>query len=501
MTILLKDGQVIDGTGAPASRMDIFIKDEKISALGIFPNKKADLVINCLGSYIAPGFIDVNTSSDHYLTLLTKPHQKDFLLQGVTTIIGGNCGASLAPLLYGTLESIRKWADPKSINVNWHTVREFLAVLKKRGVGVNFGTLIGHATIRRALMGDAERDLTESELRVFEKLIEDAMDEGAFGLSTGLAYSHSRMVPYKELKRLVQKVAERNGVYATHLRNDTSGLLNSVQETVALAKETHVKAEMSHLKPLIGFEEQYKKALEFLHKNSEGAQVRFDLFPFDRSNVVVYSLLPQWAQRGGFAGMLATLSDKEQRKKISAEFQKVNGREITVLSAPGNEYLVGKSLNEFAETRGVPAHEALVRLMELTKLRAVVEYRDVDFSLLEQTLEDEFAFIASSAASDFNSIRARETFSRFLELVWRNASVSLESAIRKITSLPAVFYGISGRGEIKEKNMADLVVFTHVPQGDSAKITVQQVLVNGRLAVRDGVHQPLLAGAVLLKEE
>lgn len=500
MTILLKDGQVIDGKGTPAARADIFIKDNKISAIGVFPNKKADVVVNCMGLYVAPGFIDINTSSDHYLTLFTSPAQKDFLLQGVTTIIGGNCGASLAPLVYGTLEAIRKWGDPKSINVNWHTLGEFLAVLKKRGVGVNFGTLIGHATIRRALVGDAMRDLTESELKVFEKMVEDAMDEGAFGLSTGLAYSHSKLVPYNELKRLVQKVAQKNGVYTTHLRNEGAGLLNSVQETVALAKETHAKTQVSHLKALQGFTQEYEKALDFMRRNGEGANLHFDMYPFDLSNMVVYAFLPQWAQRGGFEGMLALLADEEQKKRVLGELPKLDGKEMRILHAPGNEYLKGKTLAEFAKNRELPEREALVRLMELTKLRAVVECRNIDAGLMQESLKDDLALIASSAASDFDSIRARETFPRFLELITRNIEVSLESAVRKITSLPAQIYGIEGRGEIKEGNFADIVILNHAPNGDVKKVSIQHVLVNGAWVVKEGVHQQTLAGSVLLHE-
>src|SRR3989338_1585089 len=174
MTILFKGCQVVDGSGGEIQRADVFIKDDKISAIGNFPNKKADQVINCLGLYVSPGFIDVNTDSDHYLTLFTHPEQKDFLLQGVTTIIGGNCGSSLAPLLYGSLESIRKWTNINQVNVDWQTVADFLKVFNRIKLGVNFGTLIGHSTIRRALIGEDFRDLTKSELAVFKKIVQQS---------------------------------------------------------------------------------------------------------------------------------------------------------------------------------------------------------------------------------------------------------------------------------------------------------------------------------------
>ncbi len=208
MTLLIKNVQVVGATrradtgagdgAAPA--MDVFVSDNKISAIGNFPNKRADVVLDGKGAYLSAGFIDCNTDSDHYLTLFDNPGQEDFIRQGVTTIMGGMCGASLAPLLYGSLESLQKWGNPDRINVNWHTMAEFLAVMDKRPTAVNFGTLVGHATIRRALVGEALRELTKNELGVFSRTLEAALAEGAFGFSSGLGYVHSRKTPYAELR-------------------------------------------------------------------------------------------------------------------------------------------------------------------------------------------------------------------------------------------------------------------------------------------------------------
>ena len=155
--ILIKDSLVIDGTGNPGERKDILIKDNKISAIGSFPNHNADEIIDGLGLISAPGFIDIDTDSDHYLTLFTDRSQHDFLLQGVTTIMGGFSGSSLTPLIRGSLESVRKWADINQVNVDWNTVGEFLKILERIKLGVNFGTLVGHSTIRRGLIGEENR--------------------------------------------------------------------------------------------------------------------------------------------------------------------------------------------------------------------------------------------------------------------------------------------------------------------------------------------------------
>ena len=172
MTLLIRNVQILGGVRDFPEPMDVFIAGDKISAIGHFPNKKADDVLDGQGAYLSPGFIDVNTDSDHYLTLFDYPSQDDFLKQGVTTIFGGMCGSSLAPLFYGSLESMRKWGGAEEkVNVNWHTVAELFAVIDKRPLGVNFGTLIGHSTMRRALVGDELRDLTKNELNVFSETV------------------------------------------------------------------------------------------------------------------------------------------------------------------------------------------------------------------------------------------------------------------------------------------------------------------------------------------
>src|SRR3990167_6285571 len=208
--ILIKGAKIVDGSGQTIPFLaDLLIKNDRISAIGKFPSKKADLVIDGLGLYITPGFIDVNTHSDHHLSLFTHPAQSDFLLQGVTTTFGGVCGASLAPLIAGGLEAIRKWTDTA------------------------------------------------------------------------------------EIKELVRVIAKHGGVYATHLRNDREGLTASVEETVKVAEETGAKVVISHLKPLIGFENDYKKAIELIH---QAADIHFDLFPTGESVVPIYTLFPAWAR-------------------------------------------------------------------------------------------------------------------------------------------------------------------------------------------------------------
>ena len=203
MTLLIKNVRILGGSREFPDPMDVFVSEEKISAIGNFPQKNADEVLDGQGAYLSPGFIDVNTDSDHYMTLFDHPGQVDFLKQGVTTIFGGMCGSSLAPLLYGTLESVRKWGGSENrINVNWHTMTEFLATIDKRPFAVNFGTLAGHGTIRRGIAGDAVRELTKNELAVFGETLRSALAQGGFGLSTSLGSVHAQKASHTEIKTL-----------------------------------------------------------------------------------------------------------------------------------------------------------------------------------------------------------------------------------------------------------------------------------------------------------
>ncbi len=502
--ILIKGAKIVDGLGQTIPFLaDLLIKNDRISAIGKFPNKKADLVVDGLGLYLTPGFIDVNTHSDHHLSLFTHPAQSDFLLQGVTTTFGGVCGASLAPLIAGNLEAIRKWTDTAQVNINWHSVGELLKILESQKLGVNFGTLVGHSTIRRAMIGEDSRDLHASEMDQFKKLIEDSMKEGAFGFSTGLGYSHTHNTPFAEIRELVKVIAKYKGVYATHLRNDREGLLASIEETVKVAEETGAKVLISHFKPLIGFEKDYKKAVELIHQAAYSADIHFDLFPTGESVVPIYTLLPAWAKVGNLEIMLSYMRNPDTRNRLIAEFSSIQGNEIKISQAIGRDYLVGKTLEEFASNQDLPLPEALVKLMELTGLRSLIIYKNINLDLATHTLGREQALIGSGSASLPNSVGFRyktfkprrfyDTFPTFIQTVIQRKLLSLTQAIQKITSAPAKKYDLKDRGLVMENKIADLNLISL----KSGAVKIEHVFVNGKLAVKDGQPQPVLAGRVL----
>lgn len=498
MTLLIRNVRIVGGEKEFSGPSDLFVNNDLISAIGNFSNKKADTVLDGQGAYLSPGFIDVNTDSDHYLTLFDYPSQEDFLKQGVTTIMGGMCGSSLAPLAYGTLESIQKWGDPGRVNVNWHTVDEFLRVLDKRPLAVNFGTLAGHSTIRRALVGEPLRDLTKNEMSVFARTLEESLREGVFGMSTGLSYVHARNTPYSELSFFADIVERSHAVYATHLRDDTTGLLPAIEETVRLAKERGVKTLISHFMPTIGGEESYEKALALVNDLSADINIRFDAYPSATSLLPIYTFLPLWAQNGGVNVMLSNIGDEWLLTRIKKDMPALAEDDFIIAMAPGNDFLVGKSLRDIKMMYGLrDGRDALLKLMATMKLKGSVLYKNHNNELTLKALASPRSFIASNAPSfgrdakrkQLKSERTTSTFTKFLSLVENERLMPLDDAIRKITSEPAKFFDLKGRGIIKEGNIADLACF----KGDEVRFTV----VSGIVAESAGEFQNKFPGRAL----
>ena len=488
MSLLIKGVQIIDGEGGEPYKADVLVQRGTISAIGNLKGRETDMTIDGLGHYLAPGFIDVHTNADHYLSLFTNPSAEDFLEQGITTIIGGHCGASLAPLIYGTLESIRKWTDPHDINVDWHTVAEFLKSLEKVSLGVNFGTLVGHSTIRRALVGDRSR-LLQKELDVFKEMLKEAMHDGAFGLSTGLGYIHGKNASKNEIKDIVSVLADFDGVYATHLRNETDKLVDSVDETIGISKSTGVRTLISHLMPIKKYVDQYDIAMKNIEKKSQ--EVYFDVYPYESTVRTIYTLLPEWAQTESLEVMLERVRNKKTSELIVKDLKGISSLEIVVSGAPHHGYLVGKTLRDIADNFKITSARALLHVMNVTDLRATVVYQNVNKKRLMDSLIHERAFIAShgSAALTGEFVkheRSTGTFPKYLEIAVGGGKLELPEAIERITSRPAKFFNLRKRGVIKEGNVADLVVL------GKSDYEVKHVVVGGQVFGKEPTRGEIL---------
>ncbi|RJP45675.1 hypothetical protein C4587_00450 [Candidatus Parcubacteria bacterium] len=498
MTLLIRNVQVVGGTEKLPGRVDVFVNGDTISAIGSFPKKKADCIVEGNGAYLSPGFIDVNTDSDHFLSVFDDPAQEDFIREGVTTIVGGMCGSSLAPLLYGGLESVQKWTSVERVNVSWHRMDEFLRILEKRPLAVNFATLVGHSTIRRSLIGESIRELTKNELSILRETLGRSLREGAFGLSTGLSYVHSRQTSYPELKFLCQTVKGYAGLYATHLRNVGEGLSESVSEAIKLAKETGVSALISHLVPILGFEKEYEKSLELIEKLSGKFDFHFDIYPHHTTVRPLYTFLPLWAQSGGQEIMVRNLEEEWLRGKILSDLPELGPDDFTVGNVPSDPSLAGKSLRDLGKLYNLKdPKEVLLKLMRTTGLRATILFKEVNFDLVKRALTSKRALVASNAASFrasdprkmFKAKGSFNTFTAFLEIAQKEKLMPLEDAVRKITKEPAEKLGFRNRGIVQEGFLADLTGF----KDNEIKFTV----VNGKLIYKDGEFQGWFPGRIL----
>jgi N-acyl-D-amino-acid deacylase len=478
MTVLIKNALIFDGSGKPPFKSDIFINHQRINRLGNFPHQSADKVIDARGLMTTPGFIDVNADVDHYLNLFSDPVQEGLLRKGITTIIGGNTGASLAPLLDGSLISIRKWVDSSPVNVNWHSISEFLNIISRRKLGINFGTLIGHSTVRRAIVGEELRDLTEKEFGVFNYVLEKGLKEGAFGFSTGLSFVHSHNVSYLELERLIKTVAKFKGVYVTQFRNYSAGLAASVKETIAIAKNTGVNTEINSFEPLKGFENDYLEAAALIEKEKTKTYINFDIGSTEARLVEIYTFLPEWARNGSLEVMLENITTGGTRERILDFLSTSKIDDLIIAKVPSFlRFLIGKSLKQLSESQNMNLAETLLRLMGLTKLKAELWQKNIDPQTLRKITISEDAIVASGGMTEF------------LNLVQKENLMSLEKAVVKATSLPAFKFNIRERGLINEGYFADIVI--------TRDGRPTEVLVNGSIALENGEIKGTLAGKIL----
>lgn len=496
MTTLIKNILLVDGSGKPPFKADVLINNNKIAAIGSFPNYKADKVIFGNEGYLCPGFIDMNANSDRYLTLFSSPLHKDFLVQGVTSILIGHCGFSLAPTFYGSLNHFWSWTKTNHININWKSVKEFLTSLQKRmDIGVNLGTMVGHRVIREDILKNPNEDfrnLTANELRVFRSVLSQAIGEGAFGMSTGLGYFPYQQTTYHELRALFDIVKQSKGIATIHLRNEKENILDSVKEAVRLSQELSIPTVISHLRPFPGFEEKFEESLRLIESKTAQADIYFDTNPFSSSAVPIDSFIPDFLKDRDRNLILEKIQDENIKKKLLETFPKIDGRKAVILNAPGVEFLNGKTLYEFARNRNLATNQTLLKLMEVTRLRGVIFYENLDSSEIDRALFSPRSLISTNSPNFDDSLiafkpeRSYRTFTEFIKRASRS-NILIEKAIAKISGLPSKIMDLDGRGFISDGYFADLVLL-------NKDFDISTVLINGEIAVNEGQILPSYKG-------
>ncbi|TSA45486.1 hypothetical protein D4R51_01795 [bacterium] len=487
MTVLIKNGLVYDGAGGAPFKSDIVIRDKRIARLGVFSKKDADTILDATGMIITPGLIDVNFDAERSSGIFSNPHQEFLVRQGVTTAIGGSGGISLAPVLSGSFELIKDWRIAPGFNFHARSLRDMLLELERRGIGINFGTLIGYSTIRNFFTRWSARDLSVREMDAAKIVLGQSLREGAFGFSTGLILPHAQRVPAREILELVREAGKLKRVYATHLRYDDGRILEALSEALDVSKNAGVSVEINHLEPLAEFAEFYKSALALIEKETAESNVNFDVFPHPAVIVPIYSVLPDWIKTNSMKEMLENFKNKNNKERILKHLQKIKASDMMIAEVPAPlKFLEGKPLEGFAKNHGMTKTRALFHLMSLTELKAKLLCGWVDKKVLNEFLMSQRSLIAF----DYHNIHGRDTrMGDFFDKAGHGGKLPLEKAIAKTTSLVAAKYGIHRRGLVREDYLADLVVWENWKP--------KTVIINGVLALKDGVFENKLAGSVL----
>lgn len=485
MTTLIKNVVLIDGTGKPPFKADVLFKDNKISAIGHFPRYGADELIDGMEAFLAPGFIDPASSIDRRLSVFGEEVKPEIALNGITTVIAGHSGLSLAPLLYGSLEALKGYSGVEKLNVNWHTVADFFNVLSRRKLGVNFGTLVGETTMTLDITGKKHRPLSDNEMHIFMLLVARSLAQGALGVSIGPLYGVEYRLSDARIAALVRLLQKHNAPLVCDLGYDDTAEQNT-SESVRKA----LSARAARIVTL------GKKVQE---KDSES----YFIVSFDAPQATPgAAFLPSWLRGKEEDEILIALKSNSTRTRILKEIIKEKKSDMIVSRAPGNEYLEGKTVKAFAENRNIAIGDGFLTLLTMTNLRIAFSAQDKPFSSVQgksisSVQGKPISFVQGKPKSDTedeamnpHALIASPT-ARFLEMIEKEARMPIEKGIQKITSLPAFVFGIEGRGVIREGYYADMVLFKDA--------RIRTVFVNGKAAVKNGELQTSLAGKPILK--
>src|SRR3989344_3454693 len=399
--ILIKNGTVIDGTGTKEKfTADIAVHNGvivKVSALGAMKAKKT---VDAKGLYVSPGFIDVLSHSDTNLTLFTAPGQESLVSQGVTTIIGGNCGYSLAPLISGNvIDAEQRWTDPAQINVDWLRMSEFLAKLEEKKLAVNFGTLTGYNTLIKGILKNEYRQPSRQENEIAAFSLDQSFREGAGGLSIGFAYLYQDRNFADHLEDLFVTAKKQNKIITVHLKDESDKFLDSLNAAIVLARDHDVPLHISHLK-VVGkqFWHNFQKAIHAIEEASaSGTAVTFDIFPYASSALALYLLLPAWVKIGGPDMIMKRLKNSFERAQVIKDLkeQTIDYNKITIASRAPDRVFVGKTIVEIAKGFGTNEEEAIIQLLLGSHLKVIAFAHVLDEGNIQMGVAHPLSIIGS----------------------------------------------------------------------------------------------------------
>lgn len=499
--VLIRNARVVDGTGNPWYKADVGIRAGRIARVGALPNATADRVIDAANRVLAPGFIDVHTHIERGIFL--SPRSDAFLYDGVTSVVTGNCGNSSTDL------------------------KDFFGRLEKAGIGMNISALIGHNSVRSAVMGQANRAPKPAELDKMKELVAQGMRDGAVGFSTGLWYVPGTYSQTGEVVELAKAAAAFGGVYATHMRDEGVDIEAAIREAITIGRESRLPVQISHFK--IIDRRHWEKSIKTLKMvedaRREGLDVVVDQYPYTAASASIDIFFPRDVLADGPSAIRERLTSPASRKRIAARM----ATELTlrqghpdysfayIADAPEDRAIEGKNISEINLMRGRTKSLAneIETLMDMrTKGRPVIVYHVMSDPDVERIMRHPLTAIASDAGyvpfgEGIPHPRIYGTNARVLARYVREKGIlTLEDAIRKMTSLPARTFGFRDRGEVREGLAADLVLFDPARVQDRAEFAKPHqyatgfdfVLVNGAVVIEDGKANTNRPGRILRRQ-
>lgn len=522
--IVIRDAAIYDGSGQDPISGDLAIQGDTISAVGQCENGNARRVIDGRGLAVAPGFIDIHGHSDYYL--LINPTAEAKVKQGITTDVGGNCGYAAAPVGGSEIEERRKlYKEQFGLELPFSRLDEYFKHMEDIGISLNYAHLIGHNTVRASVMGGSSRPANPDDLSRMESIIEEAMEEGAFGLSTGLVYAPACFADRSELETLCRASARHGGLLATHMRSEGAQLLEAIEEVIGVAREADLPLQISHLKTAgEGNWEKLDSAFELIESaRANGQDVTCDRYPYIASNTHLSALLPDWVHDGQPQEKVARLLDPEIRVRIQSELRKKYSADywgkvlISRVLTEANRSCEGRTVAQIAEEKKTGPIEAMMNLLAEEKLQVEILIFMMNEDNMRRILKKDYVMVGSDSGALSHEPplgvgrphpRNFGTFPAVLGNLARDEGLfPLAEAIRKMTLAPCRRLGIHDRGVLAPKMKADIVLFD--PERILDRCTyeapiaypagIHMVLVNGKVVIEDGEHTGVRTGHALRK--
>jgi N-acyl-D-amino-acid deacylase len=537
--IIIANGTVVDGSGSPGYSADVGIVGDRVVAIGKLAGEASKKTIDATGKVVAPGFIDMHTHSD--MAVLFDPHTNSKIYDGVTTEVVGNCGIGVAPVSEANRQLLIDYLGtrmignlPVKLELNWSTMAEYLDYVRQHPPALNVVALLAQGAVRIAVMGFDKDAPTDAQMTDMKALVDAGMAEGAVGFSSGLIYMPGEFSSTAELAELSKEIKQHQGFYVTHIRNESEGVFDALEEALTIGRTAAVPVHVSHLK--VAGQSVWGRSTELLARidkaNQDGVETTFDVYPYTSGMTGLTACMPPWAFEGGVEKLLTRLADAQTRAKIIADveagipgwqnlFKAAGGWEnitITTVNSQANKGLEGKTIQQIADLQGKDPYTAVFDLLLAEKGKVLIVLRLMSEEDLVKILKHPMSMVGSDGMSvstegimsfGMPHPRAFGTRARVLGRYVREQNVlGLEEAVKKMAHMPAWRLGLPERGLLKIGYYADVVVFDPATVQDNAEYSdpkryssgFDYVVVNGAVVLAEGIHQKVFGGRVLTRK-